>query len=634
MKPREPSFQARVPRYRSVSPRRPFYFQEYIMFRAILLVWLMTIFFAANLTAQDHQKSIHRDFDEEGRVSQVTHPQITTLVPGKTQHYTFSRSGLQKTLVYDQQSIINNTEFRAVHGFPTKVHYSAALGVPSGVAAYEYDSLERLSKLQLQADNQTLYKAESFDYNVLNNTTGYQRSDSLLETEYSFTYNPYNQLATLGIGNQSVNYEYDQVGNLVSADALNDPTLFKPALENAFHADNVYHQDQWLYDQRGRLKEDLDYRYRYDESGRIQTIVDRATGDTVAHYLYDANGKRVRTLTGDEVTYYYHDHQGKVISQEALKADGALVERTDFLIHNGYAVASIHYDETLETRLEYRFTDRMGNPAVRWSGERVTYQEYAPFGHQMVDLDGAEHTGAHGFTGHEDDFTELTYMSARYYDRLSARFLSPDPARDFNLYNPKSFNLYQYVHNDPVNAWDPDGQIRRKRRGKIIFEKSKRGYIRHGSGQIAYSWEGHIFTDDGREVKAYRFIKGDRGMITDCHGVTFCDGKFWVDNDQVDTILKGDGYTKVDKAKRGDVLIYRDAQGNVVHSVTVTAVDENGQPTEVQGLGGVETEVTTTSPDTAWETDNFEIYTQNPEQEPDDEKETAEKTDEDEERLD
>ena len=39
-----------------------------------------------------------------------------------------------------------------------------------------------------------------------------------------------------------------------------------------------------------------------------------------------------------------------------------------------------------------------------------------------------------------------------------AVFGRPDPMRDWDLVNPQSINLYQYVRNDPLNAWDPTGE--------------------------------------------------------------------------------------------------------------------------------------------------------------------------------
>jgi hypothetical protein len=105
-------------------------------------------------------------------------------------------------------------------------------------------------------------------------------------------------------------------------------------------------------------------------------------------------------------------------------------------------------------------------------------------------------------------------------------------------------------------------------------------------------------------------------MKCDCHGLTFAGGKFWINNDQVGTLLKGDGYKSTTTPVVGDVAIYRDSSG-IVHSVTVAAVDENGQVTSVTGLGGLQIQSSTMPPtprpNGAWLDANatIEYYPQN-----------------------
>ncbi len=95
--------------------------------------------------------------------------------------------------------------------------------------------------------------------------------------------------------------------------------------------------------------------------------------------------------------------------------------------------------------------------------------------------------------------------------------------------------------------------------------------------------------DDGREIEAAKFDRGDSGFLCDCHGLTFVDGQYWINDDQVDSLLKGDGYKKTDTPEPGDVGVYRNERGEVVHSVTVTGVDPGtGDVNEVSGLGGLE----------------------------------------------
>jgi hypothetical protein len=98
---------------------------------------------------------------------------------------------------------------------------------------------------------------------------------------------------------------------------------------------------------------------------------------------------------------------------------------------------------------------------------------------------------------------------------------------------------------------------------------------------------GFIQADNGKKIDAFQLVGGSAAYKCDCHGLTFGDGKFWINNDQVNKLLKGDGYEKTKTPQSGDVAIFK-ANGEVIHSTTVAGVDDKGQVTEVTGLGGTE----------------------------------------------
>jgi hypothetical protein len=50
-------------------------------------------------------------------------------------------------------------------------------------------------------------------------------------------------------------------------------------------------------------------------------------------------------------------------------------------------------------------------------------------------------------------------MMARYHSPSLGRFLSVDPGFDVQSEDPRSWNLYAYVSNNPINATDPDGKV-------------------------------------------------------------------------------------------------------------------------------------------------------------------------------
>jgi hypothetical protein len=78
-----------------------------------------------------------------------------------------------------------------------------------------------------------------------------------------------------------------------------------------------------------------------------------------------------------------------------------------------------------------------------------------------------------------------------------------------------------------------------------------------------------------------------RGGPTDesnCHGWVFTGGKFHLGPDDVELILRENGYQEVTEPQPGDVVVYRDS-GAISHTAVVRYVAE-GQPAMVEGKWG------------------------------------------------
>jgi RHS repeat-associated protein len=203
-----------------------------------------------------------------------------------------------------------------------------------------------------------------------------------------------------------------------------------------------------------------------------------------------------------------------------------------------------------------------------------------------------------------DEESGLDYFEARYYSSIQGRFTSVDPLMaSGNAIDPQTWNRYVYVSNNPLRYVDDNGLIKRDKNGNIIFTPVGSPIVQtHPSGASTTLQPGYIEADNGDRIEVFENVGNsanfDIRFECDCHGLTFADGKYWINNDQVGRLLAGDNYEQTNTPQIGDVTVYTEG-GQVVHSTTVTAV-EGGNVTEVSGLGGVQVASETTTPQGAW----------------------------------
>lgn len=112
-----------------------------------------------------------------------------------------------------------------------------------------------------------------------------------------------------------------------------------------------------------------------------------------------------------------------------------------------------------------------------------------------------------------------------------------------------------------------------------------------------------LLSDDKQVVQTAFASLGDaivtlrldpKGIVPgfNCHGFTFAASMFWINNDQIDSLLAGDGYELVADSI-GDILVFR-LGGNVVHTVQFDSTTAT-----LRGKSGVRGFTTTTSRDEA-----------------------------------
>jgi len=321
--------------------------------------------------------------------------------------------------------------------------------------------------------------------------------------------------------------------------------------------------------------------------------------------VYDGSGRRVQKLTCPSGTSTCAAAVATGVTNYVYDASGNMA--AEYLV-SGTPPANL-------CTTCYLSVDHLGSTRAitdGTSGAVVERHDYLPYGEDIYATTGGRNTDTlkylagsdqmnvrQRFTGKERDAeTGLDFFGARYFSGAQGRFTTPDEVfADQHPADPQSWNLYAYVRNNPLRFIDDDGRIKRDADGNPIFTaEGKTGSVTHPSGERSTVQPGYLTADDGTHISAFQNVGNNHKLDTDCHGLTFADGKYWVSDPAVKDLLKGDNYQQTDKANPGDVVVYTDANGNVVHSVTVTGVGENGKPTEVSGLGGVETQAHSNSP--------------------------------------
>lgn len=233
---------------------------------------------------------------------------------------------------------------------------------------------------------------------------------------------------------------YDAFGNR----AVTSGTLFASLTPQSLNSYNA--KNQWSlfgYDTAGNMTNDgANNPIAYDAENRV---TQSTNAGTVTTYGYDGEGRRVQKTSGGVTTTYVHDAQRRLMAEYSSAAT------------------------TLGTR-EYVTTDHLGSTRVTTddSGNPIACHDYLPFGEEVSPATTPARSGCYGssdglnlkFTGqYRDTEINLDYFGARYFSGAQGRFTSADPLGIIKqrVLDPRQWNMYAYVRNNPLRLVDPTG---------------------------------------------------------------------------------------------------------------------------------------------------------------------------------
>ncbi len=356
---------------------------------------------------------------------------------------------------------------------------------PTGTTYYEYDALNRLTRITNPKGEIT-----SYTYDAVGHRTGMTYANGMTA---GYSYDAAGKLLDLVYQSGATqvagfSYAYDNVGNRTSMtdeygihnytyDALyrltqaTHPQPTNPLegfdydpVGNRYPATNVYNA-------ANQLLEDADYIYSYDRNGntinkkskadtsgvryywnaenqltKIEEYTDISSNSTLtamSKYIYDGLGRRVAKNINGAITKYVYDNEDIIL--ETDEQDTVLARYT----HGPGIDAPISIKRNGQSY--YYIADGLGSivKLTDAAGTVVNNYVYDSFGNIVNKTEAV--ANPYTYTGLEYDVESgLYYYRLRYYNAAIGRFLSEDPL----MSDP---NAYVYVGNNPINYIDPMG---------------------------------------------------------------------------------------------------------------------------------------------------------------------------------
>ncbi|WMS87510.1 RHS repeat domain-containing protein [Pleionea litopenaei] len=295
-----------------------------------------------------------------------------------------------------------------------------------------------------------------------------------------------------GIPRQSIDYDYDKVGNLKTKSDFS--TVNGMSYGNGSRSEgnagpnavlsvtlaNSAGTRTYEYDLNGNLENDklngaqlrhIDYNafnkptlITVSGGHKLSPLDQNTTGASTTAFFYGADQmrfKQVKTTSGEvETTLYVGKVYEEVITSNRTEKKVFIddIAMQTEIIENG----------TTEFKIGFFHKDRLGSTVAisDETGSNIQFRSFDPFGKPREGnltrspnaIIGSD-LYKRGFTDHEHlDDSQLIHMNGRAYDYNLGRFLSVDPfVQDPG--NSQSMNPYSYIMNNPLAGTDPSGYL-------------------------------------------------------------------------------------------------------------------------------------------------------------------------------
>ena len=266
-------------------------------------------------------------------------------------------------------------------------------------------------------------------------------------------------------------YTYDSLGNITNKSDLGDYTYATASTVGYANPDAAITiaTSTLTYDNNGNVTSVSAIKFWWDYVNRLTRT---GIGSSTSTYAYDPWGQRIKytvaTSTSATTTSYFPTKFYNITSGTPTS--------TKHIFANGELIATISGSAT-SARVSYVHTDHLAGSNVITNSYASVAEllDYYPYGSSRLDQQ-TNVNEQRKFIGQEYDApTNLSYLNARYYDGVKAKFLSQDPSflaigdlrqvkeltgQELQNYlaDPQQLNSYSYARNNPIRYVDANGR--------------------------------------------------------------------------------------------------------------------------------------------------------------------------------
>ena len=369
---------------------------------------------------------------------------------------------------YDKDSLVK--DFKIIKEQDTKSQLNIQ---------YEYDGLGRPLKEKLKI-GKTDFSTKEFTFKSgvdSGTTTALVDKETTSDGDIKYEYDIKGRITKITKGEEVIDYEYDDIGQLIKEANLKTGNTITYAYDNGGNSVNkattnsdgetttipyeydeswqdclkTYNGETIEYDSIGNPLTLHDGKLTWTQGRRLASYSKEGTEST---YLYDENGIR-KSKTVNGVKTEYVTSQGEVIAQ---KSDGQVIQYLrDYknqLIAMTVNDENYYYEKNIQGDV-MALLDKDGKKVVEYS-----YDAYG----NILSIEG-EAKDTLGKTNpfryrsyFYDEESGFYYLQQRYYDSEIGRFINFDSLLGANQ-DELAYNIYAYCSIDPVNHVDPTGQF-------------------------------------------------------------------------------------------------------------------------------------------------------------------------------